>query len=63
MTEEWRKGNPLDILIARESKTCKGCKHELDVVIWGGRTKICQKSKNHGKRCKSFSERGRDDMA
>lgn len=58
MSDEYpRNRDPLDILIFRESKTCKGCKHELEGVAWGERVTVCTKKQQHGKRCKHYEEK------
>jgi hypothetical protein len=48
-------GDPLELLIARESATCKGCEHEE--VVFG--VVFCLKKKKHGRRCKHYVERTR----
>lgn len=53
--------DPLDILIAREAKTCTGCSNEIIAILWGTTTRVCSLRKKHGKRCKSYIERGADD--
>ena len=45
--------NPLDILLEREARTCKGCVHEIEVFGRHG----CIKGKKHGKRCRLYVER------
>lgn len=50
--ERWRYGDPLDILIAAESGTCKGCVHAA--VAFDRR--YCDKGKKYGKRCGQYSE-------
>ena len=63
MDEFPRSRDPLDVLISREAKTCKGCKHELEGVIWGSIVTVCTKKQKHGRRCKQYEERGKDGMA
>lgn len=47
--------DPLEILIAQEAKTCKGCRHEHMERLWGTKFMICMKRKTHGRRCKNYS--------
>ncbi len=42
--------DPLDILIDIESRTCKGCMHEI--ILFDRRH--CTKGKKHGRRCKTY---------
>ena len=37
--------SPLDILIDRESRTCKGCKHVISMMCFGNLIHACQKGK------------------
>ena len=54
--------SPLEILIAEESKTCRGCASQHTETIWGKTITICTakddkgKRRNHGKRCKAYQE-------
>lgn len=61
MTDEYpRNRDPLDILIARESKTCKGCVHEMEGILWGYVVTICDLKKKHGRRCDRYDgEKGK----
>lgn len=53
--------SPLDILIAEESKTCRGCTSQHTETVWGTPITICTakdhngKRRNHGKRCKAYN--------
>lgn len=64
--ESWEYGDPEKVAITRESKTCKGCKHELfytafDLAVW-----ICtskdknDKRRQHGRRCENYSAKGKE---
>lgn len=45
--------DPLDLLIAQESTTCKGCTHEAEVFG----TRYCSiPSQRYGRRCKRYEE-------
>ena len=48
--------NPLEILLAEEARTCKGCQHEEVVFVVGQQNKICANGKKHGNKCRSYSE-------
>lgn len=46
--------NPLDIVIAAEASSCKGCAREMK-VRFGNEIKFgCTKGKKHGQRCKQY---------
>jgi hypothetical protein len=45
--------DPLEVLIAGESATCKGCEH-LQTILG---TTYCAKGRRHGRRCKHYAER------
>lgn len=47
--------DPLEILLAEEQKTCKGCTHSHTQRVWGTKVTICMKRRNHGKRCKLYN--------
>lgn len=54
--------DPLEILLAEEARTCKGCAREHTETIWGKAITICTakddkgKRRNHGRRCKAYQE-------
>jgi hypothetical protein len=54
--------NPLEILLAEEARTCKGCASEHTETIWGKTITICTSKnekgqrRNHGRRCKAYQE-------
>jgi hypothetical protein len=61
--EQRRYRDPLEVLLADEAKTCKGCAHEqfytaFDLAVW-----VCtakdknNKRRNHGKRCSQYGEK------
>ena len=35
--------DPLDVLIADESRTCKGCKWLVEYIVFGEKKQICEK--------------------
>ena len=45
--------DPLEVLLAGESGTCKGCEHEQYILG----TTFCSKDRKHGRRCKHYAER------
>lgn len=55
--------NPLEVLIRREEKSCKGCRHEKKYLAFGKAIWICTATdskgmrRNHGKRCKAYREK------
>ena len=54
--------DPLEVLIERESTTCKGCIHQHTEQAFGTTITICKKTdKNgkprmHGKRCRDYQD-------
>jgi hypothetical protein len=62
--DHYKYGNPLDVLIAEENKTCRGCQYEHKASAFGSIVVICTKQndqgkrRQHGKRCKNYKERG-----
>ena len=50
--ERHHYGNPENIAMRNESKTCKGCKHTE--IIW--KVVRCLKGRMHGRRCKKYQE-------
>lgn len=49
--------DPLDILIEREERTCKGCAFERKERVFDVKIKICAKGRRHGKKCTNYKER------
>lgn len=49
-------GNPLNVLIHRESKTCKGCIHQSTDKAFGILINFCQKGKKKMVRCSEYQE-------
>ena len=53
--------NPLEILLAEEAKTCRGCTSQHTERVWGQDITICTakdyngKRRNHGRRCKDYT--------
>jgi hypothetical protein len=56
--DSYRYRDPLEVLIADESRTCKGCAHEIRTEFrTGGQKQVyqsCSKSMKHGRRCKQY---------
>jgi hypothetical protein len=51
-----RYGDPLEVLIREESRTCKGCIFTATVFD----KRICTKGRRYGARCKQYEEQGVD---
>jgi hypothetical protein len=49
--------DPLEVAMAREARSCKGCAHDETYEFAGNKVKICAKGRPHGKRCKLFREK------
>lgn len=49
--------DPLDILIEREERTCKGCSYEKTERVFDVKIKICAKGRRYGKKCSNYKER------
>lgn len=49
--EQWRFGNPLDILISSESRSCKGCQHAAVAFD----RQYCGKGKKYGRQCAQYA--------
>ena len=54
--EHWKYRDPLEGLIAQESRSCKGCKHLNDVRIAGQLVQVCDKGKKPIKKCPKYRE-------
>jgi hypothetical protein len=56
--DSYRYRDPLEVLIAKESRTCKGCAHEVCAEFRiGGQKRVyksCSKSRKHGRRCRQY---------
>lgn len=56
--------DPLHILLAKESHTCRGCTNQHTEKAWGADITICTakdskgKRRNHGRRCKAYTTEG-----
>ncbi len=54
--------DPLEILLAEEARTCRGCTHQVHAFAFGTAVTICTakdkngKRRNHGRRCKDYRE-------
>ena len=54
--------DPLEILLAEEARTCRGCTHQVHAVAFGTAVTICTakdkngKRRNHSRRCKDYRE-------
>lgn len=61
--EQHEYGNPLDVILRRESQSCKGCAHEFKAEAFGITMWVCIKLDDagrrhkHGKKCKQYLER------
>lgn len=56
--EHWKYRDPLEGLIAQESRSCKGCKHLAE--LWGAQYCEAGHAKKHGsdnmRRCANYRE-------
>jgi len=48
--------DPLDILIDKEKRSCKGCAHLDSLVVRGERIPFCHKSRKPTKKCIQYRE-------
>ena len=54
--------DPLQILLANEARTCRGCIHRHTDRAFGVDVTVCNKTdengkrRNHGRRCKDYKE-------
>ena len=56
--EQRQYRDPLDVLIANEAKTCKGCIYQQRIEVFEIKTLICRlDKKRYGIRCKSYTDR------
>lgn len=62
MSDEYpRNLDPLEILIRREAKSCRGCMHEQEAIMWGYAHTYCDLRKKHGRRCERYDgEKGKE---
>ena len=49
--------NPLDVLIAWEKRSCKGCRHLTIERIFGEDHKFCEKRRLPDKKCSQYREK------
>jgi hypothetical protein len=49
--------DPMQVAMAREAQSCKGCVHEQTYEFANHQIKICDEGRQHGKRCKFFQEK------
>ena len=54
--EHWKYRDPLEGLIAQESRSCKGCKHLDAIRIAGQLVQVCNKGKKPIKKCPKYQE-------
>lgn len=60
----WEYGNPLNVLLRKESRTCKGCKWQHTDTIFGRVLTVCTYIRKNGtrpeyknQRCKHYREK------
>ncbi len=46
--------DPLEILIAEEDRTCKGCDHAWTIRVQGTENLVCGKRRKYGARCNLY---------
>lgn len=51
-------GNPEQIAMNKQERSCHGCKHESVIKICFDKISICDKGKKYGSKCKLFIEKG-----
>jgi hypothetical protein len=49
--------DPMQVAMAREAQTCKGCAHEQTYEFVNTKIRICSKGRQHGRRCRFFQEK------
>lgn len=47
-------GDPLQVVMRRQSQSCHGCVFETEIKLAGDKLKLCAKLKQHGKKCKLY---------
>lgn len=52
-----RYRDPLEQMIAQESRGCKGCVFERTEKVFDKVIMICSKGRKHGKKCVNYKER------
>lgn len=59
---DWQRrsdlGNPLDVLIRRESVTCKGCRYLVSERCFGNQVEACSLGKKKLRKCSLYGEKG-----
>ncbi len=50
-------GDPAAAYERMESMTCKGCTHELIILLGEEKNISCDKGRQHGNRCKHYREK------
>ena len=48
--------DPLDIMLGREKRSCKGCKHLTIERLFGESHQFCEKRRKPGKKCIQYKE-------
>lgn len=54
--ERWMYGDPLQALMRKEEKSCKGCEFEVSETWFNERMMRCDKDRQHGVKCKQYKE-------
>lgn len=55
--EGWMYRDPLEVLMRKESMSCKGCRHHQVVRAFGQDVASCAKRKKLGNRCREYKEK------
>lgn len=50
-----RYRDPLEVILADEARTCKGCTHEVRLWFHQQEFKRCSRHRRHGSRCKDYN--------
>lgn len=60
--DSYRYRDPLEVMLANEARTCRGCIHQVHGHAFGVAVTVCTKTdkngkhRNHGRRCKDYRE-------
>ena len=54
-------GDPLETLIAKENKTCKGCRYLEAWLVFGETKEFCKLKRKKLRKCGLYGEKGEGD--
>ena len=55
--ERWEFGDPEQVAIRREEKSCKGCQSIETVIIFGSQHTICDDGSPKDRRCRKYKRK------